>query len=96
MNGVTPMWVPGLDHAGIATQVVVERKLWQEKHQTRHDVGRDAFEKQVHLWKLEKSSQIREQIKKLGALPNWDKEYFTMDRQQANAVNEAFIRYIYV
>lgn len=52
------MWVPGIDHAGIATQVVVEKKLWKEKHVTRHELGRDLFEKEIWKWKEEKGNFI--------------------------------------
>lgn len=60
MRGVNTLWIPGMDHAGIATQVVVEKKLWKEKQLTRHDLGREAFEKEVWKWKKEKTSNISE------------------------------------
>lgn len=58
MEGVECVWIPGIDHAGIATQVVVEKILWKEKHQTRHDVGRIAFEEKIWEWKEEKAQTI--------------------------------------
>ena len=58
MEGVECVWVPGIDHAGIATQVVVEKQLWKEKRQRRHDVGREAFEERVWKWKDEKGRVI--------------------------------------
>lgn len=58
MKGVETLWVPGMDHAGIATQVVVEKKLWKEKGLTRHDIGREQFEEEVWKWKHEKAAVI--------------------------------------
>lgn len=58
MRGVKTLWVPGMDHAGIATQVVVEKRLWKERKQTRHDLGRELFEKEVWKWKEEKAPVI--------------------------------------
>lgn len=59
MHGYETLWIPGLDHAGIATQVVVEKKLWKERGQSRHDVGREEFDLEVRKWKEEKSKVIR-------------------------------------
>lgn len=73
------MWVPGTDHAGIATQVVVEKKLWQEKKLTRHDLGRDKFVEEVWKWKSEKGGIINTQLRSLGASMEWSREVFTMD-----------------
>lgn len=58
MHGRPTVWVPGMDHAGIATQVVVEKKLWKERGLTRHDIGREAFEEEILKWKLDKASSI--------------------------------------
>lgn len=66
MQGIETMWVPGLDHAGIATQVIVEKKLWREDKLTRHDIGRTKFEEKVWNWKSEKESAIENQLKKNG------------------------------
>lgn len=59
MRGFKVSWIPGIDHAGIATQVIVEKKLWQESQQTRHDLGRELFEKEIWKWKHEKTDVIR-------------------------------------
>lgn len=58
MRGIDTMWVPGIDHAGIATQVMVEKRLWIKQRQTRHDLGRDAFEREVWKWKRENAQVI--------------------------------------
>jgi valyl-tRNA synthetase len=58
MEGVECVWVPGIDHAGIATQVVVEKLLWNEKRQTRHDIGREHFQERIWKWKKEKAEMI--------------------------------------
>ncbi|XP_050543187.1 valine--tRNA ligase-like isoform X1 [Daktulosphaira vitifoliae] len=92
MNGVNVVWVPGTDHAGIATQVVVEKKLHAEKKVSRHDLGRDAFNNEIMKWKNEKKRVIKNQLVNLGVTLNWDREFFTMDNKQNKAVNEAIIR----
>jgi hypothetical protein len=68
-----------MDHAGIATQVVVEKKLWQEQKLTRHDIGRDRFVEEVWKWKEEKAKLIAGQLRRLGLSLDWSKEMFTMD-----------------
>uniref|UniRef100_A0A670HVP5 Valine--tRNA ligase n=1 Tax=Podarcis muralis TaxID=64176 RepID=A0A670HVP5_PODMU len=85
MKGETTLWNPGCDHAGIATQVVVEKKLWKEQRKTRHDLGRELFVEAVWKWKTEKGDRIYHQLKKLGASMDWD-------RKLSNSVQEAFIR----
>ncbi|XP_060651827.1 valine--tRNA ligase, mitochondrial [Drosophila nasuta] len=85
-------WIPGTDHAGIATQVVVERTLAATKGVTRQEIGRDAFLEEVWKWKAEKGSGIVRDLEQLGCSLNWPREYFTMDTQQAHAVNVAFER----
>uniref|UniRef100_A0A8C3T678 valine--tRNA ligase n=1 Tax=Chelydra serpentina TaxID=8475 RepID=A0A8C3T678_CHESE len=92
MRGETTLWNPGCDHAGIATQVVVEKKLWRERGQTRHDVGREAFVREVWKWKNEKGDRIYHQLKKLGSSMDWDRACFTMDPKLSYAVQEAFVR----
>ncbi|XP_060095119.1 valine--tRNA ligase [Heteronotia binoei] len=92
MRGETTLWNPGCDHAGIATQVVVEKKLWKEQGKKRHDLGREAFIEAVWKWKNEKGDRIYHQLKKLGASMDWDRACFTMDPKLSNAVQEAFIR----
>lgn len=79
MKGVDVVWIPGTDHAGIATQVVVEKKLYVEKNINRHDIGRKAFNEEVIKWKDEKISIIKNQLKNLGLTLDWNKETFTMD-----------------
>lgn len=92
MKGRTTLWNPGCDHAGIATQVVVEKKLWKEEKKTRHDIGRENFIENVWKWKEEKGHRIYLQLKKLGGSFDWDRACFTMDPKLCNAVTEAFIR----
>lgn len=79
MKGVDVVWVPGTDHAGIATQVVVEKKLYAEQNVSRHQIGREAFNKEVIKWKENKMSTIRNQLKNLGVTLDWNREIFTMD-----------------
>jgi len=79
MRGVDVVWVPGTDHAGIATQVVVEKRLFAEKNINRHDIGRKAFNQEVIKWKENKISIIRNQLKNLGVTLDWNREIFTMD-----------------
>ena len=91
MRGFNVNWVAGTDHAGIATQIVVERQL-QEQGKTRHDLGRDAFVKRVWEWKEESGSTITRQMRRLGASCDWTHEYFTMDPRMSKAVAEVFVR----
>uniref|UniRef100_A0AAQ4QIX4 Valine--tRNA ligase n=1 Tax=Gasterosteus aculeatus aculeatus TaxID=481459 RepID=A0AAQ4QIX4_GASAC len=88
----TTLWNPGCDHAGIATQVVVEKKLMRERGMSRHDLGRENFIKEVWNWKNEKGDRIYHQLKKLGSSLDWDRACFTMDPKLSYAVQEAFIR----
>uniref|UniRef100_A0A8C6VH88 Valine--tRNA ligase n=1 Tax=Naja naja TaxID=35670 RepID=A0A8C6VH88_NAJNA len=92
MRGETTLWNPGCDHAGIATQVVVEKKLWKEQGKTRHDLGREPFIEEVWKWKNEKGDRIYHQLKKLGSSMDWDRACFTMDPKLSYAVQEAFIQ----
>uniref|UniRef100_A0A2S2Q8D5 valine--tRNA ligase n=1 Tax=Sipha flava TaxID=143950 RepID=A0A2S2Q8D5_9HEMI len=92
MKGMDVVWVPGTDHAGIATQVVVEKKLYAEQNVSRHQIGREAFNKEVIKWKENKMSTIKNQLKNLGVTLDWDREIFTMDKKQNRAVSEAIIR----
>ncbi|KOC62310.1 Valine--tRNA ligase [Habropoda laboriosa] len=92
MKGRTTLWNPGCDHAGIATQVVVEKKLWKEEQKSRHDIGRDNFIQKIWTWKEEKGNRIYLQLKKLGGSYDWDRACFTMDPKLCRAVTEAFIR----
>jgi valyl-tRNA synthetase len=92
MRGFEAVWIPGTDHAGIATQVVVERLLLKEG-KTRHDLGREEFLKRVWQWKEESGGTILKQLKRLGASADWSREAFTMDEKRSRAVRYAFSRY---
>ena len=91
MQGRNSLWVPGTDHAGIATQNVVERALKKEG-KTRRDLGREAFVDRVWEWKEEYGGTINRQLKRLGAACDWDRERFTMDEGLSDAVKEVFVR----
>jgi len=92
MRGFEAIWIPGTDHAGIATQVVVERLLLKEG-KTRHDLGREKFLERVWKWKEESGGTILKQLKRLGASADWSREAFTMDEKRSKAVRYAFCRY---
>lgn len=89
---INTRWIPGTDHAGIATQVVVEKILQKQLGKTRHEIGREAFLAEVWKWKNERGSSITKDLKALGTSFDWDLEYFTMDKNLCHAVNEAFIQ----
>ena len=91
MQGFDALWMPGTDHAGIATQNVVERKLAAEGND-RHALGREAFIERVWQWKAESGGQIINQLKRLGASCDWSRERFTMDEGLSRAVREVFVR----
>ncbi|KQV95735.1 valine--tRNA ligase [Rhizobacter sp. Root1221] len=91
MRGHNTLWVPGTDHAGIATQIVVERQL-QDKGQNRHDLGRKNFVSRIWDWKEESGSIITEQMRRMGASVSWDHEYFTMDPKMSAVVTETFVK----
>ena len=91
MKGFDTHWIPGTDHAGIATQIVVERQL-DAQGVSRHDLGRAAFLDKVWSWKAQSGGTITGQMRRLGASPDWDHEYFTMDEQMSRGVVEAFVR----
>ena len=90
MSGKNTLWVPGTDHAGIATQIVVERQLDAQKV-SRHDLGREKFLEKVWAWKEQSGSTITRQIRRLGASIDWSREYFTMDDKMSKAVVEVFV-----
>ncbi|KAK9797446.1 hypothetical protein WJX73_007614 [Symbiochloris irregularis] len=92
MSGRNVLWVPGMDHAGIATQVAVEKRLQRERGVSRYDLGREAFIKEVFKWVESYGGRIQGQIRRMGASPDWDREAFTMDSQLSRAVVEAFVR----
>jgi len=91
MQGCNTLWVPGTDHAGIATQNVVERQLAQEGS-SRHDIGRQRFVERVWQWREESGGQIINQLKRLGCSCDWERERFTMDEGLSRAVREVFTR----
>ncbi|MFK7854365.1 MAG: valine--tRNA ligase [Granulosicoccus sp.] len=91
MLGDRTLWQPGCDHAGIATQMLVERQLNKEG-KTRHDLGREAFLDRVWKWKEESGGTITRQLRRLGASPDWSKERFTMDDGMSDAVSEVFVK----
>lgn len=91
MLGDKTLWQPGCDHAGIATQMLVERKLNREGL-TRHDLGREAFLEKVWEWKEESGGTISQQLRRLGTSPDWSRERFTMDEGMSKAVTEVFVK----
>jgi len=90
-TGHEVLWLPGTDHAGIATQTVVERKMRKEEKKTRHDLGREEFLKRVWEWKEKHGGIIINQLKKLGCSCDWSRERFTMDEAYARRVQEVFV-----
>ncbi len=91
MRGFVTLWLPGTDHAGIATQMMVERQLAAEG-KSRQKLGREAFLERVWDWKKHYGGAIQAQMKRLGASVDWDREYFTMDENLSRAVTEVFVR----
>ncbi len=91
MRGFITLWLPGTDHAGIATQMMVERQLAKEGKK-RREIGREEFVKRVWEWKREYGGAILDQMKRLGASVDWGREYFTMDDNLSRAVREVFVR----
>ncbi len=92
MQGKNTLWQSGTDHAGIATQMVVERKIAAEEDKTRHDYGRDAFIDKIWQWKKQSGGTISEQMRRLGNSIDWSRERFTMDDGMSEAVQEVFVR----
>jgi len=91
MNGFNAMWLPGTDHAGIATQSVVERELKKETHKTRHDLGREKFVEKVWEWKHQYGDRITGQMRRLGDSCDWDRNTFTLDEGVSKAVRKVFV-----
>ncbi|MBK6863986.1 MAG: valine--tRNA ligase [Ideonella sp.] len=91
MRGFNTLWLPGTDHAGIATQIVVERQL-QDAGSSRHAIGREAFLERVWAWKETSGNTITAQMRRIGDTVDWTREYFTMDATQSAVVNETFVR----
>lgn len=92
MQGHATLWLPGLDHAGIATQVVVEKKLKKERGILRHDIGREKFVEEVWKWKEDFGNKIFKQLRSVGVSVDWSRQRFTMDPLLGKAVTEAFVR----
>ncbi|ORT52064.1 valyl-tRNA synthase [Vibrio sp. qd031] len=92
MKGKNTLWQVGTDHAGIATQMVVERKIAAEEGKTKHDYGREAFIDKIWEWKAESGGTITQQLRRLGASVDWDRERFTMDDGLSAATQEVFVR----
>ncbi|MFH1066452.1 MAG: valine--tRNA ligase [bacterium] len=91
LDGKEALWLPGTDHAGIATQTAVERKIRKERDKTRHDLGREDFLKEIWAWKEKHGGIIIKQLQKLGCSCDWQRERFTMDENYSNAVSETFV-----
>jgi valyl-tRNA synthetase len=92
MSGFNTMWLPGTDHAGIATQMIVEKEIQRTEGKSRHDLGREEFLKRVWAWKEKYGSRIGQQHQALGASLDWERERFTMDQGLSRAVREVFVR----
>ena len=91
MQGFDTLWQPGQDHAGIATQMVVERKLAEDESTSRQDLGREKFLEKVWEWKEQSGDTIIEQLKRLGASCDWSRNAFTMDKNFQQAVIKVFV-----
>ncbi|XHG02564.1 hypothetical protein AWENTII_005911 [Aspergillus wentii] len=92
MKGKTTLWLPGMDHAGISTQSVVEKMVWKNEKKTRHDYGRAAFTDKIWEWKHEYHANIKNALKRVGGSFDWSREAFTMDPNLSAAVTETFVR----
>ena len=92
MEGKNAVWIPGIDHAGIATQAVVEKQLKEKENKTRHDVGREALVKRIWEWKQQYGDRILSQLKRMGCSCDWDRTRFTLDEMCARAVRETFFK----
>jgi len=92
MQGFEALWQPGPDHAGVATQAVVERNIWKNEKKTRYDIGREDLLKRIWEWKDVHGDTIFKQLKKLGSSCDWERTRFTMDEVISKAVRQAFVR----
>ncbi|HWB53605.1 MAG TPA: class I tRNA ligase family protein, partial [Tepidisphaeraceae bacterium] len=92
MQGKNTLWVPGIDHAGIATQAVVEKQLKEKEGLDRHKIGRDALVERIWKWKDQFGDRILGQLKRLGCSCDWSRTRFTLDDQCARAVRETFFK----
>jgi valyl-tRNA synthetase len=91
MKGHDTLWIPGTDHAGIATQSVVEKQLYKDQKKSRHDLGREEFMKLIWAWKKKNENEIKDQLKKIGVSCDWDYDTFTMDEIPNKAVKKFFV-----
>ncbi|NNM88860.1 MAG: valine--tRNA ligase [Phycisphaerae bacterium] len=92
MKGDNTLWMPGTDHAGIATQAVVEKRIFEEEKKSRHDLGKEGLVQRIWQWKDEYQTRIISQLKLIGSSCDWDRTRFTLDDQCAKAVREAFFK----
>src|SRR4029079_30223 len=92
MQGYNALWMPGTDHAGIATQAVVERRIFEEEKQSRHDLGREELVKRIWAWKDQYEARILSQLKQMGASCDWQRTRFTLDPALVRAVRETVFR----
>jgi valyl-tRNA synthetase len=92
MNGRNALWVPGIDHAGIATQAVVEKQLKEKENKTRHDVGREGLVARIWEWKQQYGDRILEQLRRMGCSCDWSRTRFTLDEGLARAVRQTFFK----
>lgn len=92
MNGKKVLWLPGTDHAGIATQAVVEKMLWKEEKKTRQQIGREDFVELVWKWKKQYGDRITQQLRRIGSSLDWKRERFSLDERLSRGVTEAFVR----
>ena len=92
MRGFNTVWIPGIDHAGIATQAVVEKQLKEKENKTRHDVGRECLVKRIWAWKQQYGDRILSQLQRLGCSCDWSRTRFTLDEMCARAVRETFFK----
>jgi len=92
MQGFNALWLPGTDHAGIATQMMVEKELQEKEGKTKNDLGRPAFEKRLHAWKEKYGGMITQQFRSMGFSCDWDREAYTMDPKLSHAVRAIFVK----
>src|SRR6266446_2394143 len=92
MQGYNTLWMPGTDHAGIATQAVVEKRLREEEGKTRHDLGREALVQRIWAWKDEYEKRILSQLRLMGCSCDWERTRFTLDEMCVRAVRTTFFR----
>ncbi len=92
MQGFNALWMPGTDHAGIATQAVVEKRLLEEEKKTRHDLGREKLVERIWQWKAEYEKRITGQLQQMGCSCDWERQRFTLDDQCARAVRQTFFK----